>query len=168
MCGGDPGEDEGPVVLQTGSDAERDPVEQQRPHATRLDGAIGDVECGDAGERQRDVERREVTVADVEEGDRQGCGSEEARQPSVRAAAKLEDEQHGEAAKQRIEDTNPEISGRLVLDEKPCRRNIEIKVRPVGKVRIQDAVEDAHGAPNRDVFVWTVEGRQPEVDPPEP
>ncbi len=58
-----------------------------------------------------------MAVADVEEGDRQCRGAEEARQPSVRAAAKFEDEQHGEAAEQRIEDTNPEISGRLVLDE---------------------------------------------------
>src|SRR5205807_4542421 len=46
--------------------------------------------------------------------------------------------------------------------------DIEVKVRPVGEMRSQDAVEDAHGPSHRDVFVRSVESQQPEVDAPEP
>src|ERR1700731_4812118 len=44
------------------------------------------------------------------------------------------------------------IPGRVVRDEpnkpeghKPRRRDVEVQVRPVSKMRIQDAVKDAHG-----------------------
>ena len=172
---GDPREDEGAVVLQARRHAEGDPVGQERPDAARLQRAVGDVHCRDTGEAERDVERPEMAVADVEEGDRQRRRPEDSREPSVGAASELEDDQHRETAEQRIEDANAEIARRRIGDQaqqtkwrQPGGRDIEVEMRPVGEVRVQDAMQDTHRPTDRDVLVRSIKGRQPEVDPPQP
>ena len=171
---GDPREDEGAVVLQARRHAEGDPVDQERPDAARLQRAVGDVHRRDTGEAERDVERPEMAVADVEEGDRQRRRPEDSREPSVGATGELEDEQHRETAEQRIEDPNAEIARRRIGDQaqqtkwrQPGGRHIEVEMRPVGEVRVQDAMQDTHRPTDRDVLVRSIKGWQPEVDPPQ-
>src|SRR5207249_3950381 len=113
--------------------------------AARLQRAVGDVQRRDAGEAQRDVERPEVAVANVEEGDRERRRPEESREPPVGATSELEDEQHRETAEQGIEDANAEVARRRIGDQahetkwrQPGRRDIEVEMRPVGEVRVQD------------------------------
>ena len=175
LGGGDPREDEGAVVLQARRHAEGDPVDQERPEAARLQHAVGDVHRRDTGEAQRDVERPEMAVADVEESDRERRRPEESREPSIGAPSELEDEQHRETAEQRIEDANAEIARRRIGDQahetkwrQPGRRDIEVEMRPVGEVRVQDAMQDAHRPTDRDVLVRSIQSWQPEVDPPQP
>ena len=176
MGRGDPRENERAVVLQAGRHAERDPVDQERPEALQRQRAVSDVHCRDTGEAQRDVERPEVAVADVEKGDRQRRRPEEPREPPVGAAPELEHEQHREAADQGVEDANAEIARRLIRDQaqqteggEPGRRDVEVEMGPVREVGVQDAVEDdAHCPAHRDVLVRSIQGWQAEVDPPEP
>src|SRR2546425_5299437 len=48
----------------------------------------------------------------------------------------------------------------------PGRREVEVQMRPIREVRIDDAMEDPRRASHGDVFVRPVERRQPEVDTP--
>ena len=108
------GEDEGAVVLQAGRDAESQPVQQQRSRATHGQSPVGNVEPDGDGQRQGNVERPEVAVANMQKGNGERGRRQEAGQPAVRAATELEDDQHGEAAQDRVENADAEVPGRLV------------------------------------------------------
>src|SRR6266516_4812622 len=68
-----------------------------------------------------------------------------------------------EIARRRIGDQAHQTKWR-----QPGGRHIEVEMRPVGEVRVQYAMQDAHRATDRDVLVRPIKRWQPEVDPPQP